>query len=505
MIGPALLVCLISFMDSAQAALPPEAQKLLDEVPGKRLSLSFVVSRAAQSSDSFQAAAADLLTAPTASLQAESLLAWRPFMKVQRLDDRREPTNPFSPGRIQNAQLSLGVSTAFQTGTQFQFEVSHGSFGLLFPNPAVGSIDYFETRTSLTLSQKLWNDAFGVATRATLESAEKVSRASDLRARMLIEDWAVGIIRLYYGAWLSQSQGRAARSALERKRRLQSAMDILVRRGTAEAPDRYQVEAALAASEVQWEQARTSLQDQWRQLVVALKLPAALSELDAFEIPVDLDQPLDEARRLCGSEASPSAAPESKALRQARLASEAADLDLQRARSRMKPDVDLNLSVFSNGIDAQGGNALSEGSRWVHPGYLAGVSLSMPIGFQAEKAQALQAIAQLQRAEAFGRQELDRARTDWIQYCVDLHRMDRAAESWKRAFSAQERRAEAEEKRFKIGRSGIFQVIQAGDDATQARLAWDSLEVERRINAWMILRQSEKMTKALGLPEGGVF
>ncbi len=489
---------------TAFSALPEDALQLLEQIPGRRLSLPFVVKRAASSSDSFHAASAAFISTDADRLQARSALAWRPFVRFQQLDDRREPTNPFSPSRIQNSQLSLGVSTQFETGTQLQAEVSHGSNGLRFNDFPPGSLDYFETRASLTLSQKLWNDAFGTGTRAGLVAADKASEAASVQARIQLEEWATGIIRLYYAAWLSQSQGNAARMGLDRKKRLKSVMEILVRRGTAESPDRLQVDAALAASEIQWEQASLSLQDQWRQLVVALKLPESIAAVDPFEIPVDLDDPLEAARNQCGTERALAQAPEPKEVLQARLLSEAASLQLKQATTRLRPEVDLNLSVFSNGIDSAGGNALSEGARWLHPGYLAGVTVSLPIGFHAEKAQALQASAQQLRADAQGRIAADRSRTDWVQRCLELYRMDRAAASWGRAARAQELRAQEEEKRLKIGRTGMFQVIQAGDDATQALLALDAVEVERRLNAWQVLRLAGQMSRTLELSEAQV-
>jgi hypothetical protein len=211
---------------------------MLDSLPSKRLELPFVLVRAAQSSDSFKAAAASLLTTDVTRLQAESALAWRPFAQFSKVDDEREAGNSFSPNRIQNQSFSLGVATAFRTGTRVQLEVSQGSNSIAFPTPGFGPFDYYETRSTVSVTQSLLADAFGQSTRALQRSAAHASEAQALTARESLEDWTLGLVRLYYGAWLAQAQVRSSIEGYERKLRLKQLLEIQARRGPGSAPGR---------------------------------------------------------------------------------------------------------------------------------------------------------------------------------------------------------------------------------------------------------------------------
>lgn len=495
--APLIAVFLSLFVSLAEAAqppmekLPPDAQAMLNSLPGKKLELKYVIARAAQSSDSFKAAYASLLTTDIAKLQAETALAWRPYAKYSSLNDRREAGNAFSPNRIENQSFSLGVSTAFQSGTKIQAEISHGNNLIVLP---IGqTFDYYETRSTLSLSQSLLADSFGQSSRALQRSAAKASEAQALTAREGLEDWSLSLIRLYYGAWLAQAQTRAAIEGYERKLRLKELLEIQTRRGTAERPDLLQVESATTSTLNQKEQNELKLQEQWRDLIIALKLNPEWTRINPLIIPIELDAPQLEAKALCGEEGKVLPAPESLPLARAKLLAEAAQDSETRARALVRPNLDLQGSLFANGIAPTASQSLSDWRGQDFTGYAVGVTLSLPIGFSAEKAEALNATANWIRADAAHSIARDMNQTQWITRCMDLFRLERTAESFARTAKLQKERAQLEEQRFRLGRSGTFQVIQAGDDATFAELALDSIEVERRLTSWQILKAANRI------------
>ncbi len=480
---------------ATDAKLPPDAQAMLDQLPSKRLELPFVLVRAAQSSDSFKAAAASLLTTDVTRLQAESALAWRPFARFSKIDDEREAGNSFSPNRIQNQSLSLGVATAFQTGTRVQFEVSQGSNFIAFPTPGFGPFDYYETRSTVSVTQSLLADAFGQSTRALQRSAARTSEAQALTARQSLEDWTLALVRLYYGAWLAQAQVRSSIEGYERKLRLKQLLEIQARRGTAERPDLLQVESATTGTLNQKEQNELRLQDTWRDLITSLKLNPEWTRINPVVVPVVLDEPQVEASKLCGKEGSLNAAPESLELARAKLQAEAADDAQHRARTLVRPHLELQASLFANGIAPTASDSLADWKTQDFNGYAVGLTLNFPIGFTAEKAEALTATANWIRADAGHSIARDMNQTGWTSRCMDLFRLERAAASLGRTARAQRERSQLEEQRFRLGRSGTFQVIQAGDDATFAELASNGIEVELRLAAWQILKAANRMPK----------
>jgi translation initiation factor 2 alpha subunit (eIF-2alpha) len=73
---------------------------------------------------------------------------------------------------------------------------------------------------------------------------------------------------------------------------------------------------------------------------------------------------------------------------------------------------------------------------------------------------------------------------------MDLFRLEKSFKQLSDAYAKQQERSRLEEERFKIGRTGTFQVIQAGDDATFAEFSLRTVEVERRMAAWKVRKQA---------------
>ncbi len=474
---------------------PADAVQLLKSLPNQRLELPFVLKRAAESSDSFRSAKAGFLTAPVTELQASSALAWRPYAKFSRLDDRREASNSFSPNHTEGTSVAVGLATAFQSGTLVQAEVSHSNNLIAFPT--FGRFDYFDTQSTLSITQKLWADSFGQATRAQQRSAKKFSEAEGLQAQVGMEEWVLGLVRLYYGAWLSQAQARAAKEGFDRKVRFQSLVGLQAQRGTAEKPDVLQVEGAVTAAKNQLEGAELRLQDTWRDLVLSLKFNPEWTRIPATRIPLALDEPQVEAMKLCGSESKLNAAPESLELQRARSQAQAALDSQKRAEALARPNLELQGQVFTNGVASTANASFSDFGSRVGKGYAVGVTLSLPIGFTAEKADVLASTANWIRADAGQSIAQDQNVSRWTAVCLDLHRLKRAQESTHRTASSFRDRARLEEERFRLGRSSTFQVIQAGDDATQAELILDGTAVELRQVAWQVLRQAGRVREEM--------
>jgi len=473
--------------------LPADARALLKTLPNERLELDFVVGKAALVSDSFKIVQSQRLTQDVAELQATAALDWKPYIKVGTTNDQREPANPFSPNRIIGTQYSVGAQTLFSSGTSLVVDITQGTNELGFANPAFGTIEYAETKASLTLSQSLWQNAFGSALRSQVHAAENASKAAGIAVDESTEEWALGLINLYYNAWLAKAQAQTADASLERRRRLLSMIEILTRRGTSEKPDLLQVQSAVEATEVQAARVSQALGDIWRNLVTALKLPQEWMKIDPKKIPIALDEPVNEALALCGTETAMKAAPEGNlSVRRAAHQQEAAQEADHAASSLLRPDLSFSAQLANNAIDntpAQN-ESFSEFTEFAHPAWTVGLSLTMPIGFTAEKARKLTATADLIRAEAAAQQARDDHQTQWINRCLDLFRVQKAYSQLSAAFKNQSERSQLEEDRFRIGRVGTFQVIQAGDDATQAEFTLRSIEVERRMAAWKVRRQA---------------
>ncbi|OFZ19813.1 MAG: hypothetical protein A2X94_17225 [Bdellovibrionales bacterium GWB1_55_8] len=476
----------------ANAALPRDMQELLKRLPEKRLSLELIVARAIDSSDAFKSIQARSLSKDVPLLQAQSPFDTRLSANVNAIRDRRESQSFVSPSRQDTNAASLELASYFSSGTGLEFQLSHNKSNLDFPSfPALSN---FETRGTFSLSQNLWKDAFGQATRAGRKAGMLSSEANEMSIQDAVEEFVLGLTQLYYGAWLAQAQLEAARASVTYRSRLLEITRLKLRRGTAEEPDLLQVKSAHLNSQIQLAQASQDLGDRWRDLVVSLKLPSAWMSADPAEIPVGLDMPMSELVRLCGSPDKLNAPPtENAATRQAGLAAEAAALNSERSISAAKPDLKFIASLSANGVDASFNPTFSETFQLENPAWTLGLQFVLPFDSYAERAAALTSVTSRIQAESQASQARDSLRTGWIAGCMDLHRAEKSYEARREAHQAQRRRATLEEERFKIGRAGILQVIQAADDATLAEVNLAISEVERRTIAWRLRRLTNKV------------
>jgi outer membrane protein TolC len=207
-------------------------------------------------------------------------------------------------------------------------------------------------------------------------------------------------------------------------------------------------------------------------------------------IPIELDSPAQAALAACGGTGPVAPAPgQSATTRRWRAEVEAARLQAVRARSMVRPDLELSGQLATNGIDRDArGPTAREAFAGDHLAWTVAASLSVPLARYAERAAELDARARLDRAEAQAAQAADDLRAQWLDACADVRRLARSRDLLARAHDQQDRRLALEERRFAIGRATTRAVIQAGDDATAARFALSEVESGLRQAAWVVRR-----------------
>lgn len=475
---------------SSPGALSPEAREYLEKLPQKKVTLELVLARAVESSDSYRSVMASVPAIDSARLQARAPLDIRLYTKANHLEDRREPQNAFMPNNQITTAFAVGAATYFPTGTGLSAEIGHGKTALRFPT--IPGSDFFETRGTVTLTQNLWKDGFGYATRKGVAAGEAASEAQEQALKETLEDWTLGIVQVFYGAWLAQAQAKTAIANVSRRERLVKNTQLRVNRGTSETPDLLQVQNALLSSEVQRDQAAEVLGNRWRELRAAIKLPENLIDIDPIDIPIALDDPGAAMLEACGPRVKLNPAPkESAATRKTELQKRSAELTEDRARNSLAPSLEVQAGIFSNGIDFSRGTTFGEAFRREHPGWSLGATLSLPLGRYAEEAVARTAFADRARAEAQDSIARDQLQLDWTSHCLNLHRLKDARDRFGTAFKNQDRRVKLENDRFGVGRGTTFAVVQAEDDATTAEMALLSAEAEFRLAAWRVRRLAQ--------------
>jgi outer membrane protein TolC len=479
----------LSSVKAAQTQIPNDALKALDELPEKKITLDLILGAGMKSSDSFQIVISGAASTEATKSRAEAALNTQMKVYAHTQDNQNEPQSSFEPARTLADGYGVGISKYFSTGTSLSFDLKHGSYSTESsagsPIPASGN--QFTTEASLGVSQQLWKDAFGVSTRKGLRAAELQSVAAKEGVVEGVEQWANQLIDFYYNVWLAQNGVRAGVVSLERRDRLVSITQTKLRRGTAEKPDFLQVEAAQIKARVDLSESRKGLNEVWRNLVTTLKFPESWLEIDPIHIPMGMDDPIARAQELCGRDNYLSQRPKiTRTLAKFKSLSEAAQLGLEKSEGGFKPNLSLDFSLNANGINSDGGTSMEEVLSSSHPGWRAQITLSYPLGNDAAKAEYVLALSEKQRLESQQRQAESNLSIDWTNRCKDLYRRVEKVELLKEAFDKQMERVKLEESRFRFGRSPTMSVIQAGDEATAAEMAYLEAQADTRRVAWSI-------------------
>lgn len=488
--------------------LPPDAQKLLNTLPNKKVSLNVIIHYGLKVSDSYKVVASQDQSVDAAKLQAESALAPQVSFSGAHLTNGNEPTNGFSPTKITANSGTVGISKYFATGTSLSGEFDYSDTSQQYSDDVAAfssalPSEIKEAKGSFSLAQNLWKDSFGYATRRGLASAREQSKASKHGVEEAKEDWFINLASIFYSAWLSQEEAKAASTNRAIQERLLKITQVKRRRGTAEEPDLLQVQSALLSAQVAEDQAKQNLSEKWRQLVVALRMPMSWLKIDPMLVPLDLNNPFQDALRLCYHNNKAPTDQTATLLKQKSLF-EAARLSLDQAENNNHPSLTASLNYITNGITQPNGTeehsfarAVQEASGGEHPYFLVGLELSFPFGFKAEKAAEQSARANKIMQEALWSQAKDNHEVDWLNRCGNLKRLSKAHRELSSAKAKQTKRASLEERRFRLGRTPTLNVIQAANDATRSSLTLSQLTVEQSLKAWEVKRQAGQLKNYL--------
>jgi len=497
-----LMLSICSLSSDALGALPPEVIGVIQSLPEGKLNLLSVIQIAVKRSDSYRQLKAQAGSIQVPQMQVDGITDPRIFAQVGFQDDQREPPIAFQALRTKGTQYSLGVGSSLITGTDWQFEASHGTNSLDFMT--IPNTTFAESRVLLSMSQSLWKNSFGRALRSAKESGAKTSlgRAHELSRSK--DNWFLDLAGLFYDSWLAQVKTHEARASVDRRERLLKTVSRKAQRGTAERPDLLQIESARAASLTHLASMTQEVGDRFRGLITILGLPAEWLEIDPMLIPVMMDAPEEVAFKLCDQkDASEKLLEINSNVLQAKANSEAAQAYLAKVKSDNQPDLALKIGLGANDVDPTSGGTTQDLLALRHPYWSVGVRLSMPLGFNAENAAESEGAVQQIRSEAAFAMAKDQTRVEWKNACLDIRRLKGSQELMEKAVKMQTERVKLEEDRFRLGRSNTLQVIQAGDDLSEATLTAQSIAVQLKMAAWKIRVKMGGVSKQLIAWEAG--
>jgi outer membrane protein len=413
--------------------------------------------------------------------------------------------DPLLTSTLSRSSATRPATDFFSGAPEVETDVNIYNFGVLQQVPTGGSfrLDFNNDKTTTNSAFSIFNPStassldvrasqpllrdFGIdSQRLQIRVAKRNQQISDVQFRQTVVNTVAGVKQLYYDLIYAIDNLEAQRKSLALARKLLDENQIKVRVGTMAPLDVVAAESEVAGREetvIVAEAALLDAEDDVRRSIFADNAAANW----AYHI-VPTDRPSADPNPVDAEAAVRNALEKRTDVVAARMNLENA-IDNQRfAKNQMLPAVDLQLSYGSVGQagtqvrDADGnlvpvpvpggfGNAFGDVFGFNFPTWTVGVQMSYPIPNRS--ARAFSARARIGREQ----QETSLRRLE-IQVTQEVRTAARAVETnFKRVGSTraarilQERRLDAEEKRFAAGMSTNFLVTQSQRDLAVAEVS----------------------------------
>ena len=391
----------------------------------------------------------------------------------------RPPTNIFTSSNPSFIPMSsrkgyyynLQTDTYFQTGTKTI---------LSFNNNTYADIDTYASEAQFKISQSLLKDAFGYQTKRLKQAGRLITKANKEFLALDIENWALDIIDVYYRAWQLRSEIQAAQNNLSGRRRLLNITKVKLRRGTAERSDLLQVEGSLLETQIRLNSAKESLMNIWRDLVIQLKLPDNWLTYDPLEIQMSLDSTHD--LQDCDIKDHPKASTQTKYWQYLK---EASLLKKKSSKNAFLPNLQLTLGLSS--INREGPSSFES------PRGFIGLEFDMPLSHFREKAELSENLAGYAKASAITSFLQGQDQIQWTNNCSYFKHLKDVIDLRYENLKKQRERNTLDERRYRLGRMSLLEIIQSGDEAISSELLWNQSRVDLKLNSWKMQQASGKL------------
>ena len=398
-------------------------------------------------------------------------------------------TNSFITERTDS---QLGIRQGFLTGA---------TAALVWANTAqdtnsLRNIFDPSTRSNVTLQilQPLFR-GFGLAVnRRNIVVAKRNQQVTDLAFKQQVITVAVRVQQLYWDLVSLRSNVDATQQALSLSRKLYDDNQRRVEIGTLAPIEIVRAEAEVAARQEDLTIAETQVQLQETLLKNAISINgvASPSLIHAEIIPTDRievprNQPLAPVEELM--EAALRERPE---LEQSRIRLGNTDINLKAIRNARLPRFDLSFDLTNNGLagaandiyEPQQGqdpvipdpfflgglpNSLAQIFRRNFPDYQVAVNMSIPLRNRQAQADLTATMLERRQSEIRLRQTENSIRVEVQNALIGIQQAKARYDAAQKGLALQEQTLEAEQKKFDLGASTIFLVVQAQRDVALAR------------------------------------
>jgi outer membrane protein len=398
-------------------------------------------------------------------------------------------SNPLVTGTsaliTENFGMNSGIQQQFLTGTGYQFNWQQNHISTNSPNNVL--TPFYNGNFNFQLSQRMLQGfGLGVNNR-NIRISKNNLRVSDIAFKLQVIETTRATINLYLDLVSFNETVKVRQKAVELAQKLYDDNKKQVEIGTLAPIEVVRAEAQLA-------QAQTDL------IVADTQVLNQETIIKNVLSRTGIDSPTWESARIIPTDTLPAPTSEQPApmeqlfnaalekrpeVEQVRLQITNTKIGLNGARSQLLPSLDAFVTLTNNGLSGiqnplapiaanpyfvgGAGNFYEQLLRRNFPSYSAGFQLNVPLRNRAAQADITNDTLNLRRQELQEQRLLNAIKVDVAQSVTNLIQARAGWESAVKARRLQEQTLDAEQKKFALGSSTIFVVVQTQRDLTQAQ------------------------------------
>lgn len=477
---------------SAQAALSQAGSQTPAPPPAdavRHLSIDDAVALALEQNLGIRIQRFDPQIQDVAIAQARSF--WAPtFSSTLSRNTQNQPSISSISPSYENSLVAAGVGLTQLLQWGGSYNASWNNSRLTTTNIFNNYSPQVQSNLSLSYTQPLLRNFKIDQVRQQVSLSEKVRSLSDIQLHAVVVQTVRSVKNAYWDLVYARNNLAVQRQSLALAQRSLTDNEKRVQIGTMAPIDIVQAQAEVASNEqnvIVAEAAIAQAEDRLRALVLDPDTPRFWEiSLDPTDTAAFLSQPVD------ANAAVRSALDKRTDLRQARNTLEQSDINIRYFRNQILPDVNAQVSYGAIGVGgsqlaainpfAAGplpartvlsergyGSVLADVLQSAYPQWSVGVQFGYPLGSNTAEANLARARLQYEQAQAQLRNLELQVATQVRDVARQVQTNQQRVHSVGASRALQEKKLEAEEKKFAAGMSTSFFVFQAQRDLAQAR------------------------------------
>lgn len=374
-----------------------------------------------------------------------------------RTEDKSLPSQTAQERKI--SDYSLGVSKKFSTGTLVSLSGKTTFNNYESPNAGTNP-ETSNSSLGVSLSQSLWKNFFGTATRIRHEREDAVGQAETLALDLQRRGVLIEAEASFWDYVVAQEDLKLKEENLERAKKLDRWTSGRVSNGISDRSDLLNVKALMSLRELELQNARDQLKTE------EVRLRQNLDLADGEATPV-LDGNLAQPRPYVD-----------QLLKQKNVISIEAYLAVLQAKSKklvadevvdsFKPDLSLVGGYTTTAYDASGHNSLKDVSKTDYPRSYVGVNFTWLFDTSAKKAQVSSYTKDAMVAQHSADKKQAEGKTAWAEHLRKFKVAQESVKTLEKIADYQKQRVKSEQDKFSKGRTITTNVVTAETDSAEA-------------------------------------